>query len=240
MSRKIYTTGMIAKICKVAPRTVSKWFDSGQLRGYRIPGGQGGDRRVTRDSLLEFLKAHGMPVEEVVGGDLRHVLLVAVPDDFHRELALRLNPDSGFKLEAVPDLFTAGMVFQDGHFRVVVFWRTVGRDSVAAAVPSVHGRNGGYRSQVIYLADEDVSVEYAHRTFVHGGGIVMQAPYDRDLVVAAIADATETSEGMASWRSENGSRRGKDGRGRRSRTFCPAGHEPGEGGKNLDGQEPAA
>ncbi|MFM7043497.1 MAG: response regulator, partial [Planctomycetaceae bacterium] len=26
---KVFTTGQVAKICKVAPRTVSKWFDSG-------------------------------------------------------------------------------------------------------------------------------------------------------------------------------------------------------------------
>src|SRR5688500_20234088 len=25
---KVFTTGQVAKICKVAPRTVSKWFDS--------------------------------------------------------------------------------------------------------------------------------------------------------------------------------------------------------------------
>ncbi len=32
--KKVFTTGQVAKICKVAPRTVSKWFDSGRLRGY--------------------------------------------------------------------------------------------------------------------------------------------------------------------------------------------------------------
>jgi len=38
---KVFTTGQVAKICKVAPRTVSKWFDSGRLKGYRIPGSPG-------------------------------------------------------------------------------------------------------------------------------------------------------------------------------------------------------
>ena len=42
--KDILTTGEVAKICNVAPRTVSKWFDSGQLRGYRIPGSK--DRRI--------------------------------------------------------------------------------------------------------------------------------------------------------------------------------------------------
>ena len=35
--KDILTTGEVAAICNVAPRTVSKWFDSGQLKGYRIP-----------------------------------------------------------------------------------------------------------------------------------------------------------------------------------------------------------
>lgn len=53
----IYTTVQVAKICKVKPRTVSKWFDSGDLRGYRIPGSQ--DRRIPRECLTRFLKEHG-------------------------------------------------------------------------------------------------------------------------------------------------------------------------------------
>ncbi len=53
-----FSTGVVAKICLVAPRTVSKWFDSGRLRGHRIPGSQ--DRRIPREHLIAFLKANGM------------------------------------------------------------------------------------------------------------------------------------------------------------------------------------
>ena len=34
---KVFTTGQVAKICKVAPRTVSKWFDSGRLKDIASP-----------------------------------------------------------------------------------------------------------------------------------------------------------------------------------------------------------
>lgn len=57
--KRILTTGDVAQILKVAPRTVSKWFDSGRLRGYRIPGSQ--DRRIPRERLVEFMTAHDMP-----------------------------------------------------------------------------------------------------------------------------------------------------------------------------------
>ncbi len=58
---RVFTTGQVAKICKVAPRTVTKWFDSGLLVGYRLPGGM--DRRIPEDSLREFLQRHNMPVD---------------------------------------------------------------------------------------------------------------------------------------------------------------------------------
>ena len=46
--KEVLTTGEVAKICNVAARTVSKWFDSGQIEGYRIPGSK--DRRISEDS----------------------------------------------------------------------------------------------------------------------------------------------------------------------------------------------
>jgi two-component system, OmpR family, response regulator RpaA len=59
--KKVFSTGEAAKICRVAPRTIMKWFDQGRLRGYRIPGSQ--DRRIPRDNLIRFLKENGMPTE---------------------------------------------------------------------------------------------------------------------------------------------------------------------------------
>ena len=72
---KVFTTGQVAKICKVAPRTVSKWFDSGRLKGYRIPGSQ--DRRIPREYLIRFLKEHGMPLGDLEDEAMAKVLIVA-------------------------------------------------------------------------------------------------------------------------------------------------------------------
>ena len=56
----VYTTKQVAELCNANQRTVSTWFDSGRLKGYRIPGSQ--DRRIPRDYLIKFLKEHGMPI----------------------------------------------------------------------------------------------------------------------------------------------------------------------------------
>ena len=63
VTMKVFTTGQVAKICKVAPRTVAKWFDSGRLKGYRIPGSQ--DRRIPREYLVKFLAQHGIPLGDL-------------------------------------------------------------------------------------------------------------------------------------------------------------------------------
>ena len=65
MLSKLFTTGKVAALLGVAPRTVSKWFDSGRLRGYRIPGSQ--DRRIPENCLCQFLAEYGMPFPDEVG-----------------------------------------------------------------------------------------------------------------------------------------------------------------------------
>lgn len=73
----VYTTGQVARVCRVAPKTVAKWFDAGRLKGYRVPGAQ--DRRVPRAELVSFLDANGMAdALASVGGRSAVAVAVAV------------------------------------------------------------------------------------------------------------------------------------------------------------------
>lgn len=60
--RTILTTGRVAKLLKVAPRTVNQWVDKGRLKGYRLPGSK--DRRVPWSAVVEFAREHGLPLED--------------------------------------------------------------------------------------------------------------------------------------------------------------------------------
>lgn len=57
------TTGMVADLCRVAARTVSKWCDNGFLPCYRLPGCS--DRRINKSDLIKFMKDNGMPLNEL-------------------------------------------------------------------------------------------------------------------------------------------------------------------------------
>jgi excisionase family DNA binding protein len=60
LGERVFTSGMVARLCGVSPRTVTKWIDSGRLPGYRIPDCE--DRRVRRAELAAFMAEHGFPL----------------------------------------------------------------------------------------------------------------------------------------------------------------------------------
>lgn len=71
LTKDIFTTGEVAKICNVSLRTVIKWFDSGLIQGYVIPGTK--DRRIPRNSLIGFMKENNIPIsvlDQVQKGEL--------------------------------------------------------------------------------------------------------------------------------------------------------------------------
>ena len=54
-----FTTGEVAKICRVAPRTVCSWCKKGVIDFYVIPGSP--DRRITSEALHKLFNEYGMP-----------------------------------------------------------------------------------------------------------------------------------------------------------------------------------
>lgn len=116
-AKDILTTGEVAKICNVAPRTVSKWFDSGQLRGYRIPGSK--DRRIPRNALVRFMAEHNIPLDGVQSGKTR-VLIVDEPSEFATTLQSLLVDRSGYEVGLAHTMFTAGVLCEQDRPHVVL------------------------------------------------------------------------------------------------------------------------
>lgn len=104
--KDILTTGEVARICNVAPRTVSKWFDSGQLRGYRIPGSK--DRRIPLNSLIRFMKAHNIPLDGLQSGKTR-VLIVDDESEIVEVLEKVLTEQANYEVHTAHSGFAAGV-----------------------------------------------------------------------------------------------------------------------------------
>ncbi|MCH7596957.1 MAG: helix-turn-helix domain-containing protein, partial [Planctomycetes bacterium] len=48
--KQVFTTGEVATVCKVSQQTVIRCFDSGRLKGFRVPGSR--FRRIPRHALM--------------------------------------------------------------------------------------------------------------------------------------------------------------------------------------------
>lgn len=178
--RSIFTTGQAAKICKVAPRTICKWFDSGRLTGYRVPGSQ--DRRITRENLIRFLKEHGMPHQEL----LLNVLLVGTADEVTINLMAIMDPMT-FAITSVKEGFEAGIEAKSlrpicvvidfsAREKAVFIAQNIRQDPVSATIP------------IIGLAiDDGAYTDYQLSFFTE----IFRRPFDCALLAERIKSLTD-------------------------------------------------
>jgi excisionase family DNA binding protein len=115
--KDILTTGQVAQICNVAPRTVTKWFDSGQLKGYRIPGGR--DRRIPTSELLRFMKCHNMPTDQLEHDKIR-ILIVDSDWELANNTANELRKLPTYTVETAGSGFDAGLIAQKFEPHVIL------------------------------------------------------------------------------------------------------------------------
>jgi len=115
--KDVLTTGEVARLCGVAPRTVSKWFDSGKLRGFKIPGSR--DRRIPRESLVRFMRAHGIPLRGLEGTSTR---VLIVDRDYETADALRVALEAGFdyQVQVSSGVFEAGLLARQTRPHVIL------------------------------------------------------------------------------------------------------------------------
>ncbi len=175
--KKVFTTGQVAKICKVAPRTVSKWFDSGRLKGYRIPGSQ--DRRIPRDYLIKFLKEHGMPLGDLEDEAMAKVLVVAQDQMLIESLKRELPAERSFRLQTATSGFEAGIQSESFHPDCIVVDFSIGRTEALQICQNLR-RNPEYADTIlIALLPDDGETHSFDRSSINE---TFKKPFDSALL----------------------------------------------------------
>ena len=115
--KTVFTTGEAAKICRVSQQTIIRCFDSGQLKGFRVPGSR--FRRIPRDLLFSFMKENGIPTDALESGK-RRVLIVDDDEDLVELIADHLERDSRFEIRTANNGFDAGMMVKEYRPDIIV------------------------------------------------------------------------------------------------------------------------
>jgi excisionase family DNA binding protein len=108
-TKKVFTTGEAAEICKVSQQTIIRCFDSGRLQGFRVPGSR--FRRIPRDELIRFMKENDIPLETLgAGGGRKRVLVVDDDAQILEMFTDALGRDGRFDVRTASTGYDAGML----------------------------------------------------------------------------------------------------------------------------------
>lgn len=173
--KTVFSTGQIARMLNVAPRTVTKWFDKKMMDGYRIPGST--DRRVTAVALLSFLRSNGLPIPDGLEHRGKAVVMF---------VGRRGVEDDGWSAFSAPDAFTAGMLCGRGGTpdAVVV---DIGAAILEVEARSIarHFRDLGVRVMIGLKCEDDSEPDHHQDLFTH----LLRKPVHDIALVAQIKEA---------------------------------------------------
>lgn len=185
--KEVLTTGEVAKICNVAPRTVSKWFDSGSLKGYRIPGSR--DRRIPSSELMKFMRAHGIPLEGLNSGRTR-VLIVDGEREVVDTLERILTEQTSYDVRTATSAFKAGMECEKFKPHVLLLDLHLGADADSRAFAESVRKNEHLQFTKIVAMSGKLTDGQAQGLRSQGFDVFLKKPFQVRQVVEAIEAAT--------------------------------------------------
>ena len=184
-TKDVLTTGEVAKICNVAPRTVSKWFDSGALRGYRIPGSK--DRRIPVNQLIRFMKQHGMPLNGLMTGTTR-ILIVDDEQDIVEVLEKILEDDAKYEVEVARGGFAAGVIAEKFRPHVILLDMHLADIDGREVCKQVKNNQDLQLTKVIAMSGK-MTEEEARGLNAQGFDSFLKKPFHVKQVIEAVEDA---------------------------------------------------
>ena len=184
--KDILTTGEVAKISNVAPRTVSKWFDSGQLRGYRIPGSK--DRRIPLNSLIRFMKAHSIPLDGLQSGRTR-VLIVDDESEIVDVLEKVLVEQANYEVRRAHSGFESGIECEKFRPHVMLLDMHLGDIKGEDVLKLIRGNGDLQLTKVIAMSGKLTDGQAQH-LIQNGFDGYLKKPFHVRQVIEAVEDAT--------------------------------------------------
>jgi excisionase family DNA binding protein len=180
------STFAIAKMLHVDPGSVANWVDRGMLKAYRTPGGH---RRISREDLAEFCRAHGMPIPKELTPEPVRILVVDDNPTITKLISQAIkarHPD--YDVVEAHDGFSSGTIIATLRPDVVILdLRMPGMDGVEVCrliKSQEQSKSAEVLAMTAYPSDDNVE-----KVLDMGARICLSKPLDMDLMLKEIESA---------------------------------------------------
>ncbi len=182
--KSVYTTGEVAQICKVSQQTVIRCFDSGRLKGFRVPGSR--FRRIPREALLSFMKSNQIPLDKLDSGRKR--VLVVDDDEAIVEMFVDLlERDGRFEVKTASTGYDAGILTEQFQPDVMLLDYKL-PDINGTAVCRTIRANPNYEHMKIIVISGVADPDEVEELRSAGADEFIRKPFDITEVIARVAD----------------------------------------------------
>jgi excisionase family DNA binding protein len=185
-NKDVLTTGEVARICKVAPRTVTKWFDSGQLHGYRIPGSK--DRRIPVTQLIRFMRQNNMPLNGMLHFTKTRILIVDDEDEIVEMLRDLLSQQTTYDVQIARNGFEAGLAAEKVRPHVILLDINLGDINGKDVCKTIRMNPELQMTKVVAMSGQ-LTDDEARALLTQGFEGFLKKPFTVQQVIQAIEDA---------------------------------------------------
>ncbi len=185
----VFTVGQVAAMLKVSKSPIIRLFDSGKIRGYRIPGSQ--DRRIPREYLIMFLRKNRVSLGIVAQKALeklgaqnnqkKRLLVVTQDKEIATGVALAFHRNCFFEAAIVPSAFEAGLEFAEHRPDCTVIDLAIGQDEALLVLNKLDDAKSVNVIALLPFAESEVAVKRYPQ--IHG---CMVKPFPTHKLVAKI------------------------------------------------------
>ncbi len=156
-TRRMFTTGQVARILNASSRTVCKWCDSGRLESHRLPMSEA--RRIHRESVVKFLRKEGYPIPPELEGDLVFTtLMVGLDSHFLEGLKPTLSRLDSFTPLESSGLLHTGILIGEGHAKCVLVGPSTGRAEIEEIGKTIRNSQNRISQTLLFaIASEEES-----------------------------------------------------------------------------------
>ena len=183
-NKSVFTTGEVAQICKVSQQTVIRCFDSGRLKGFRVPGSR--FRRIPRESLISFMKSNDIPLDHLDSGKKR-VLVVDDDTAIVEMFSDLLGRDGRFEVQTASTGYEAGVLTEKFRPDVMLLDFKL-PDINGTAVCRTVRANPNFEHMKIIAISGVADPEEIKELQAAGADDFIRKPFDINEVIARVAD----------------------------------------------------